>query len=99
MFPPESIAADGSGSSRNPPAAWRALTAATTTGAFQVAPPSLERKESISAEPSDQNGTTTVPFGWTNCSPASPWVESGGVVTGLTSGVHVAPRSVKGLTR
>lgn len=51
----------------------------------------LDRKDSISPEPSDQNGATTFPFGWTNCSAPSPWVE----LTGVIAGAHVSPPSLE----
>src|SRR6266700_6007214 len=82
MLPTESIATEGSGSSRSPPAAALSLICATSTGTFQVAPPSDERKDWISFAESDQKGTMTLPFGCTNCSAASPCAGPA-VVTGV----------------
>src|SRR6266568_1037927 len=89
MLPTESIATEGSGSSRSPPAAGLSLIFAATTGTFQVAPPSDERKAWISFVESDQKGTTTVPFGCTNCSAASPCDGP----TGVTGVAQVSPPS------
>src|SRR5690349_5285935 len=48
--PGPSISAEGSGSSRSPPAALWCEIAATCTVARQLAPPSTDRKERISLE-------------------------------------------------
>src|SRR5438105_15088365 len=93
MFPAASICAEGSGSSRRPPATRLAETLATCTAAPQLAPPSVDEKDSIAAPTNPpKKGTITVPLGCTSGCPPIPLPPP--PVPLLSAGAQVWPPSV-----
>src|SRR5579859_1729902 len=65
IVPVPSIAAEGSGPLRIPPASRWVCTSAIVPGAIHVVPPSVELKVCMTFTIVDRIGTTTVPLGCT----------------------------------
>src|SRR5689334_1573834 len=87
--PAPSISAEGSVSSRRPPATVWWLIDDTRTVARQVAPPSTDRNARIWSLRA-RYGTMTVPLGRTTGCPPSPV----GLLLDVRAGPHVSPPSV-----
>src|SRR5215472_18916440 len=88
-MPSPSIAAEGNGGERKPPATSCTERGEIWTDWLQLAPPSSEIKDRMSPKP--QNGTTTRPLGSTSGWPPRPLAASA-VVIGSN---QVAPPSVE----
>src|SRR5712692_3780442 len=88
--PAASIAAEGRGDVRRPPATRWSVIDEMVTEAFQLTPPLVEVKDCMNPV-SPSYGTTTVPFGCTTGWPPMPWARS----AVFNAGPQVWPPSVE----